>query len=39
MPRPARTTMRAIRTEAEVVAWDMVGAVSALTMSFMGFSL
>ena len=29
----------AIRTEAEVVAWDMVGAVSALTMLIMGFSL
>ena len=31
--------VRAMRTEAEVVAWLMVGAVSALTMLFMGFSL
>ena len=38
-PRAARATMRATSTEAEAVAWDMVGAVSALTMLFMGFSL
>ena len=38
-PRPARTTIRAMRMEAEAVAWDMVGAVSALTIWFMGFSL
>ena len=38
-PRAARTTMSATSTEAEAVAWDMVGAVSALTMLFMGFSL
>ena len=38
-PRAARATMRATSTEAEAVAWDMVGAVSALTIWFMGFSL
>ena len=39
MPRPARMTTRAMKTEAEVVAWLMVGAVSALTIWFMRFSL
>ncbi len=38
MPRPARMTTRAMKTEAEVVAWLMVGAVS-LTIWSMRFSL